>query len=96
MKDENDKIIERITIPYAVTDFTDLREHSFYYVDKTDYISKLEAYKAPVFLRPRRFGKACWFLLWPAIMTVLKRIGSKNCLEILGLAVIRQMNIIAI
>ncbi len=58
MKDENDKIIERITIPYAVTDFTDLREHSFYYVDKTDYISKLEAYKAPVFLRPRRFGKS--------------------------------------
>ncbi|WP_288203551.1 AAA family ATPase, partial [Bacteroides sp. CAG:189] len=30
----------------------------FYYVDKTDYIPRLEAYKAPVFLRPRRFGKS--------------------------------------
>lgn len=48
----------RITIPYAVADFIDLRERSFYYVDKTDYIPKLEDYKAPVFLRPRRFGKS--------------------------------------
>lgn len=26
----------RITIPYAVTDFADLRERGFYYVDKTN------------------------------------------------------------
>ena len=48
----------RITIPYAVADFIDLRERGFYYVDKTDYIPKLEDYNAPVFLRPRRFGKS--------------------------------------
>lgn len=47
-----------ITIPYAVADFADLRERGFYYVDKTDYIEKLESYNAPVFLRPRRFGKS--------------------------------------
>ena len=41
----------RITIPYAVADFADLRERGFYYVDKTNY-------NAPVFLRPRRFGKS--------------------------------------
>ena len=45
----------RITIPYAVADFIDLRERGFYYVDKTDYIPKLEDYNAPVFLRPRSF-----------------------------------------
>ena len=39
----------RITIPYAVADFIDLRERGFYYVDKTDYIPKLEDYNAPVF-----------------------------------------------
>ena len=47
-----------ITIPYAVADFINLRERGFYYVDKTDYIAKLENYNAPVFLRPRRFGKS--------------------------------------
>lgn len=55
---ENSKIMARITIPYAVADFIDLRERGFYYVDKTDYIPKLEDYNAPVFLRPRRFGKS--------------------------------------
>ena len=45
----------RITIPYAVADFIDLRERNFYYVDKTDFIPGLEEYNAPVFLRPRRF-----------------------------------------
>nr|WP_044655320.1 ATP-binding protein [Bacteroides acidifaciens] len=48
----------RITIPYAVADFVEMRERGFYYVDKTDYIPWLEDYKAPVFLRPRRFGKS--------------------------------------
>ena len=48
----------RITIPYAVADFVEMRERGFYYVDKTNYIPRLEDYKAPVFLRPRRFGKS--------------------------------------
>ena len=48
----------RITIPYAVADFADLLERGFYYVDKTNYIPGLEDYNAPVFLRPRRFGKS--------------------------------------
>ncbi|MDR0892190.1 MAG: AAA family ATPase, partial [Mediterranea sp.] len=47
-----------ITIPYAIANFAELREQGFYYVDKTKYIPLLEKYKAPVFLRPRRFGKS--------------------------------------
>lgn len=47
-----------ITVPYAVADFADLRERGFYYVDKTNHIALLEQYNAPVFLRPRRFGKS--------------------------------------
>lgn len=47
-----------ITIPYAIADFSELRERGFYYVDKTRFIPHLERYKAPVFLRPRRFGKS--------------------------------------
>lgn len=34
-----------------------VREHG-YFVDKTEYIAKLEQVKNPVFLRPRRFGKS--------------------------------------
>ena len=52
------KIQARITIPYAVANYADLRDRGFYYVDKTDYIPRLEDYNAPVFLRPRRFGKS--------------------------------------
>ena len=48
----------RITIPYAVADFKQMRERGYYYVDKTRYITNLELYSAPVFLRPRRFGKS--------------------------------------
>ncbi|MDR0894566.1 MAG: AAA family ATPase, partial [Prevotellaceae bacterium] len=49
-----------ITIPYAIADFARLREEGYYYVDKTKYIVGLERYSAPVFLRPRRFGKSLW------------------------------------
>lgn len=51
-------MIADITIPYAVADFANLRERGFYYVDKTRFIPLLERYNAPVFLRPRRFGKS--------------------------------------
>lgn len=47
-----------ITIPYAIADFADLRQRGFYYVDKTRFIPQVEHYSAPVFLRPRRFGKS--------------------------------------
>ena len=47
-----------IKIPYAIANFAELRERGYYYIDKTEYIRKLERYKAPVFLRPRRFGRS--------------------------------------
>lgn len=60
MSDTTRKVRKQVavTIPYAVADFADLRERGFYYVDKTEYIEKLELYNAPVFLRPRHFGKS--------------------------------------
>ena len=41
----------KLTIPYAIADFAELRERGYYYVDKTQYIFLLEQYKAPVFLK---------------------------------------------
>ena len=49
----------KITIPYAVADFVDLRERGFYYVDKTGLIEQLlnNWGEVNLFTRPRRFGK---------------------------------------
>ena len=53
----------RITIPYAVADFVEMRERNFYYVDKTDFIPGLEDYKAQSSCVPVVSGKACLFYL---------------------------------
>ena len=45
-------------IPYGVINYAELIEENNYFVDKTNYIEKLESVKNPVFLRPRRFGKS--------------------------------------
>lgn len=50
--------MKKLKIPYAIADYAECRYKGYYYVDKTRFIEKLESYKAPVFLRPRRFGKS--------------------------------------
>ncbi len=51
---------EPLKLPYAVSNFEELREDGYFLVDKTAFIRDLERYKVPVFLRPRRFGKTLW------------------------------------
>ncbi|MDR0894063.1 MAG: AAA family ATPase, partial [Prevotellaceae bacterium] len=36
---------EKMTIPYAIADFAELREGGYYYVDKTQFIPRIENYK---------------------------------------------------
>ncbi len=43
---------------YSVANYAEIVRDNGYFVDKTDYIKKLERVKNPVFLRPRRFGKS--------------------------------------
>ncbi len=46
-------------IPYGMSDFAQIREEGFFYVDKTPFLPVLEAvYRHVVLLRPRRFGKS--------------------------------------
>jgi hypothetical protein len=47
-------------IPYGISDFSSLRKEKYLYVDKTEYISKIEGIgsKYLFFIRPRRFGKS--------------------------------------
>ena len=46
-------------LPYGISNYQELIEDNYYYVDKTQYIEKLEnlAEKRIMFLRPRKFGK---------------------------------------
>ena len=50
--------MENIKIPYGESDFKTLRGENYIYVDKTQYIKKLENYKKAIYVRPRRFGKS--------------------------------------
>ncbi len=43
---------------YAEASYEAMVEENGYFVDKTEYIAKLEQVNNPVFLRPRRFGKS--------------------------------------
>ena len=46
-------------LPYGMSDFLDLKIENYYYIDKTDYIPKIEEYGRYLYLiRPRRFGKS--------------------------------------
>ena len=46
-------------LPYGISNYEELIEDGYYYVDKTQYIEKLESLpeKKIMFLRPRKFGK---------------------------------------
>jgi hypothetical protein len=43
---------------YAAPNFAELKRGNGYFIDKTEYIAKLERIQNPIFLRPRRFGKS--------------------------------------
>jgi len=47
-------------IPYGISDFKRLKTENYFFIDKTDYIPKIENYTSAylMFLRPRRFGKS--------------------------------------
>lgn len=51
-----------IKIPYGNSDFSDISTGGYYFVDRTNYIERLEQLgeKFLIFLRPRRFGKSLW------------------------------------
>lgn len=51
-----------IKVPYGISNFEILRKGNYYFVDRTDFIAKLEDLPTlyHFFLRPRRFGKSLW------------------------------------
>ena len=53
----------RIRVVYGNANYADLVRKNGYFVDKTEYIQKLELIENPIYLRPRRFGKSMFCLL---------------------------------
>ena len=53
------EVVKVKKLPYGISNYEELIEDGYYYVDKTMYIEKLEnlAEKRIIFLRPRKFGK---------------------------------------
>ncbi|MFM7175093.1 MAG: AAA family ATPase, partial [Caldilinea sp.] len=43
---------------YSEANYAAMVRDRGYFVDKTEYIARLEQIRNPVFLRPRRFGKS--------------------------------------
>ena len=67
-------------IPYGISDYETLISDNYYYVDKTDYIEKLENVgKTIIYLRPRRFGKT----LFTSMLYYYYDINSINEFDIL-------------
>jgi len=66
-------------IPYGISDFKLLKTEDYYFIDKTDYIPKIENYTSRylMFLRPRRFGKS----LLIAMLEAYYDIGFKDEFE---------------
>jgi hypothetical protein len=50
--------MSRKRIVYGSANYADLVQKQGYFVDKTEYIAKLDLVENPVYLRPRRFGKS--------------------------------------
>lgn len=66
-------------LPYGISDFNTLIEKNYVFVDKTNYIEKLENYPAPYvfFFRPRRFGKS----LFTSMLSYYYDINESNNVE---------------
>ena len=61
-------------LPNGISNYQDLVEQGYYYVDKTEYIEKIEilSNKTIMFLRPRKFGKTLFTSVLENYYDVLK------------------------
>lgn len=56
-------MMQTFNIPVGISDFSEIRQNGYYYVDKTGLIAELlnnSAAKVTLITRPRRFGKNPW------------------------------------
>ena len=72
-------------IPYGLSDYKDIKENNYYFVDKTKYIEKLEDANERyiMFLRPRRFGKSLFIAILEGYYDTYYKKDLRLCLAIL-------------
>jgi hypothetical protein len=59
-------------VPYGISDYGLIRRENYYYVDKTQYLKKIQkAGRYLFFIRPRRFGKSLFLSLMEVYYDVL-------------------------
>lgn len=66
-------------IPYGIMNFQNFREKNYYFIDKTQFIPKLEqAGEFLFFIRPRRMGKSLWVSLLECYYDILYQDQFEN------------------
>ena len=67
--------MESLNIPVGVSDFSEIRENNYYYIDKTGLIIRLlntSATKVTLITRHRRFGKTLGMSMLAAFFDIRK------------------------
>ena len=71
--------MENVNIPVGTSDFTEIRQKNYYYVDKTGLIEELlrtSATKVTLITRPRRFGKTLGMSMLADFFDIRKDSGA--------------------
>ncbi len=71
--------MENVNIPVGTSDFTEIRQKNYYYVDKTGLIEELlrtSATKVTLITRPRRFGKTLGMSMMADFFDIRKDSGA--------------------
>lgn len=82
--------MKSLSIPVGVSDFAEIRQNGYYYVDKTALIGELlktTATKVTLITRPRRFGKTLAMSMLDTFFDIRKTAG--HYLRVLQLQRIR-------
>ncbi len=62
-------------IPYGIANYEKIKKQNYYFVDKTQFIEKLESLASQYlfFLRPRRFGKSLFISILEHYYDILRK-----------------------
>lgn len=68
-------MMQTFNIPVGISDFSEIRQNGYYYVDKTGLIAELlnnSVAKVTLITRPRRFGKTLGMSMLAAFFDIYK------------------------
>lgn len=84
--------MKKLNLPVGVSDFSEIRENAFYYVDKSELVAELlkeKSTKVTLITRPRRFGKTMGMRMLASFFDI--RRNSSGLFE--GLAIKKHVSL---